>query len=139
MQHISKEDFIVLIIFAIFALLIPVVIIARHFFELDPLAWLHIDWGRVFVGYVFLGLATLTCLFNAYIALYIPWAYKREHGSMKDFASMSGLPLLGSIFVFCAAALLPVSVPMGIFLLLLYVLDGNGLPCFFLAVIRSGL
>jgi hypothetical protein len=58
---------------------------------------------------------------------------------MKDFAHMSGLPVFGSIFVFCAGALLSSSIYMGIFLLLIYVIDGNGFPYFFLCIIRGRL
>jgi hypothetical protein len=139
MTKIYKEDLIVLIIFTICGLIPPVAIIARHFYEIDPLAWLNIDWGRTVLGYISLTLATLICLFNFYVSIYVPWEYERKHGSMKDFAHMSGLPMLGSIFVFCAGALLPSSIYMGIFLLLIYVFDGNGLPYFFVCVIREGL
>jgi len=139
MTKISKEDRIVLIIFAICGLIPPVAIIARHFYELDPLNWLKIDWGRTGLGYISLTLATLTCLFNFYVSIYVPWEYERKHGSMKDFAHTSGLPILGSIFVLGAGALLPSSIYIGIFLLFLYVIDGNGLPYFFVCIIRDGL
>ena len=139
MTKISKEDLIALIIFAMCGLIPPVAIIARHFYEIDPLAWLNIKWGREVLGYISLTLATLVCLFNFYISIYVPWEYERKHGSMKDFAHFSGLPVLGSIFVFCAGALLPPSIYMGFFLLLIYVVDGNGFPYFFFCIIRGGL
>ena len=137
MTRISKEDLIVLIIFAICGLIPPVTIIARHFYEIDPLSWLNIMWGRTVLGYISLSLATLVCLFNFYVSIYVPWEYERKQGSMKDFAYVSGLPVLGSLFVFCAGALLPSSIYMGIFLLLIYVVDGNGFPYFFWCIIRE--
>jgi hypothetical protein len=139
MAKFPKEDLIVLIIFATCSLFPPMAIIARHFFEIDPLAWLNLNWGRTVLGYISLLFATLICLFNFYVSIYVPWEYERKHGSMKDFAHMSGLPMLGSICVFCAGALLPSSVYMGTFLLLIYVFDGNGLPYFFFCVIRGDL
>ena len=138
MTKIYKEDLIVLIIFAICSLIPPGAIIARHFFEIDPMAWLKIEWGRTVLGYISLSLATLVCLFNFYVSIYVPWEYERKHGGMKDFAHSSGLPMLGSLLVFCAGALLPSSIYMGVFLLLIYVFDGNGLPFFFFCTIRDG-
>jgi hypothetical protein len=139
MTKISNGDLIVLIIFAICGLIPPIAIIARHLYEIDPLAWLNIHWGRTVLGYIFLTLATLICLFNFYVSIFVPWEYVRKHGSMKDFAHMSGLPMLGSIFVFCAGSLLPSSIYIGIFLLLIYVFDGNGIPHLFVCLIREGI
>jgi len=134
----NKEDLASLIIFVILGVLPPAAIVARHFMEIDPLAWLKIDWGRTVIGYISLILAILICLFNFYISIYVPWEYKRKHGSMKDFAHFSGIPILGSIFVFCAGALLPPSIYIGIFLYLIYVFDGNGFPYIFFSLIRYG-
>ena len=50
---------------------------------------------------------------------------------------MSGIPVVGGIFVLCAGALMPSSVLFGIFLLLLYVIDGNGIPRFFVSIIQN--
>lgn len=137
MTKIPREDIIVLIIFAVCGLIPPAAVVARHFYGIDPLAWLHIDWGRTVLGYIALFLASLICFFNFYVSIYIPWEYERKQGSMKDFAHMSGLPMLGSFFVFCAGALLPPSVYLGTFLLFIYLLDGNGLPYFFVSIIRE--
>ena len=139
MPRVAKEDLIVLVVFAILSLIPPAAIIARHFYEADPLAWLNIEWGRTVVGSVFLVLAALVSLFNFYVTIYAPWNYRRRHGDMRDFAGMSGLPVVGSLFVFCAGALLPPSLSMGMFLLFIYVIDGNGLPAFLVAVMRGGL
>jgi hypothetical protein len=75
---------------------------------------------------------------NFYLSILVPWLYKRQHGSMADFVHMSGLPVIGGFFIFCAGALMPPSVLLGIFLLLLYVVDGNGLPWFFVSIIQNG-
>ncbi len=138
MSKISREDIIVLILFAVVGIIIAAAIAANHFYMIDPIAWLHFEWGRTFLGYIALILATLVCLFNFYVSIFVPWQYERQHGSMKDFAHMSGLPMLGSIFVFCAGILLPPSFYLGVFLLVIYVLDGNGLPNFFVSVLREG-
>jgi hypothetical protein len=138
MSNLSHEDVIVIIIFAIIGLIIPAVVSLRHFIGIDPLSMLHITWGRTFLGIVFTILATVVCLLNFYLTLIVPWLYMRRHGSMADFAHVSGLPLIGGFFIFCAGALMPPSVPLGICLLLLYVIDGNGLPWFFISIIQYG-
>jgi len=138
MKYSSREDIVVLVIFVIIGLIVPAVVVLRHFIGIDPLSLLNIKWGRTVLGIVFTLLATGVCLLNFYLSLLVPWLYKRRHGSMVDFAHMSGLPLIGGFFIFCAGALMPPSVLLGIYLLLLYVIDGNGIPCFFVAVIRNG-
>ena len=138
MSDLSREDVIVIIIFATIGLIIPAVVALRHFIGIDPLSMLHITWGRTVLGIVFTLLATGVCLLNFYLSLLVPWLYKRRHGSMADFAHMSGLPWLGGIFIFFAGALMPPSVLLGIFLLLLNVIDGNGIPWFFVSIIQNG-
>lgn len=138
MKYSSREDIVVLVIFVIIGLIVPGVVVLRHFIGIDPLSLLNIKWGRTVLGIVFTLLATGVCLLNFYLSLLVPWLYKRRHGSMADFAHMSGLPLIGGFFIFCAGALMPPSVLLGIYLLLLYVIDGNGIPCFFVSVIRNG-
>ena len=138
MKYSSREDIVVLVIFVIIGLIVPGVVVLRHFIGIDPLSLLNIKWGRTVLGIVFTLLATGVCLLNFYLSLLVPWLYERRHGSMADFAHMSGLPLIGGFLIFCAGALMPPSVMLGIYLLLLYVIDGNGIPCFFVSVIRNG-
>lgn len=138
MSNLSREDVIVLIIFATIGLTIPAVIALRHFIGIDPLSMLHINWGRTVVGVVFTILATVVCLLNFYLSLVVPWLHKRRYGSMADFAHVSGLPLIGGFFVLCSGALMPPSVPLGIYLMLLYVIDGSGIPWFFISIIQKG-
>ena len=138
MAKLSREDVIVFIIFATIGLLIPFVVVLRHFIGIGPLSSLHINWGGTFVGAVFTLLAIGVCLLNFYLSILLPWLHKRRHGSMADFRGMSGIPLVGGIFVLCAGALMPSSVLFGIFLLLLYVIDGNGIPRFFVLLIQNG-
>jgi hypothetical protein len=57
---------------------------------------------------------------------------------MADFAGMSGLPVIGGFFILCAGSLMPPSVLLGIFLLLLYVIDGNGIPWIFISIVQNG-
>lgn len=138
MPKLSSVDTVVLILFAVIGLIIPAAIILRHFLEIDPLALLHINWGRTILGVIFSLLATITCLWNGYVSLYVPWNYEREHGSMAGFAHTSGLPFIGGGFLFLAGALMPSFAPLGVFLLFLYTIDGNGFPWFFISIIRNG-
>ena len=137
MAKVSREDVIVCIIFATIGLLIPVVVVLRHFIGIDPLASLHINWGRTFVGTVFTVLAAGVCLLNFYLSTLVPWLYKRQHGSMADFRGVSGLPIVDGIFILGAGVLMPSSVSIGIFLIVVYIIDGNGIPWFFVSIIQN--
>ena len=57
---------------------------------------------------------------------------------MEDFAHMSGLPIIGSLLVLGAGALLPPVVWLGTSLLVLYVIDGNGFPRLLYSFVRHG-
>lgn len=138
MKYSSREDIAVLAIFGIIGLIVPGVVVLRHFIGIDPLSLLNIKWGRTVLGIFFALLATGVCLSNFYLTILVPLLYKRRHDSMADFANMSGLPLIGGFFIFCAGALMPPSVLLGIYLLLLYFIDGNGIPCSLVSVIRNG-
>jgi hypothetical protein len=135
MKKVSRLDITIYIIFGTVGLLIPLVVTARHFFDIDLLP--SFNWGRTVLGIIFTLLATAVCLLNVMLSTIGPWLYKRKHGSMKDFGSMSGLPMVGSFFVLFAGALMPPSVLVGSFLLILYVIDGNGFPSFFFEFIRD--
>lgn len=137
MANLSREDVMVLIIFATIGLIIPAVVALRHFVGIDPLSMLHIKWGRTVIGVVFTILATGVCLLNFYLTLFVRWLHKRRHGSMTAFAHVSGLPVVGGLFIFCAGVLMPPSIPLGIYLLLLYVIDGNGIPWFFISIVKN--
>ena len=51
---------------------------------------------------------------------------------------MSGLPIIGSLLVLGAGALLPPVVWLGTSLLVLYVIDGNGFPRLLYSFVRHG-
>jgi len=138
MTNRSREDILVIILFSAVGLFIPAVVVARHFFGLDPLSMLHITRGRTIAGTVLTVLAAGTCLLNFYLTLLVPWLYERRRGNMEDFAHVSGLPVIGGFFLFCAGTLMPPSVPLGIGLLLLYLADGNGLAWFLILLVRKG-
>jgi hypothetical protein len=138
MANLSREDVIVFIIFATIGLFIPAVVVLRHFIGIDPLSVLDLKWGRTVLGIVFTLLAIGVCLLNFYLTLLAPWLYKRRHGSMADFRGVSGLPVIGGFFICFAGVLMPPSVPLGICLLLLYVIDGNGFPWIFISFIQNG-
>lgn len=137
MQYDTRTDIIVLILFATVALMVPTVVVLRHFLEIDPLALLHITWGRTVLGVIFSLLATAVTLLNFHLAIIAPWRHQRHHGSMQEYHNMSGLPLIGGFFIFCAGALLPSSIVIGIYLLVLYSLDAGGLPWFFYATMTG--
>ena len=99
MKNISRLNVTIYIIFGSIGLLIPLVVAAHHFFGIDPLSLLNIKWGRTFFGVIFTLLATAVCLFNFMQRIIEPWLYKRNHGNMKDFGGMSGLPIIGGFFV----------------------------------------
>ncbi len=137
MKYSSREDMIALAIFGVIGLIVPGVVVLQHFIGIDPLSVLHITWGGTFFGVAFTVLATLVCLWNCYVSIIVPWDYQRRHGSMAGFAHTSGLPWLGGVFILFAGALMPPSVLLGVFLLLLYVVDGNGIPWFFISFVRG--
>jgi hypothetical protein len=134
---LHRVDVLAIIVFASIALLIPALVVARHFFATDPIFFLHLSWGRTTVGVIFAVLVTLVTLSNVVAAWLSPWLYKREHGNLDDYHGSSGLPLIGSAFVAVAGALLPPSVPVGICLLLLYVVDPAGLPLALSAIAQN--
>ena len=136
MKYASREDIIVVVIFAIAGIIVPGVVVMHHFMGVDPLSPLHLSWGRTGLGIAFTVLATAVCLLNCYLSLIVPWLYERRHGSLADFAGMSGLPLIGSFFVLCSGALMPPSLSLGVYLLVIYVIDGNGLPLSFISIVR---
>ena len=126
-------------LFAIIGIGIPTVIALRHFYGLDPLAWLQPMSGRQWVGLLFTLLAVTVCLLNFYLTILAPWLYQKRHGSMEGFGLISGLPLIGGIFVLVAGSLMPASLYLGIFFLMLYAMDGNGLPWLFFSTLRRGM
>ena len=135
MQYDTRTDIIVMILFSIVALLVPAVTIMRHFLEIDPLALLHINWGRTVIGVMFTLMATAVASLNFYLTIIAPWSHQRRHGNMDDYHNMSGLPLIGGFCIFCAGALMPTSIATGVYLLALYALDAGGLPWFFYATL----
>lgn len=138
MAYLSREDVIVFIIFATIGLCIPTVVVLHHFIGIDPLSTLNLKWGRPVIGIVFTLFAAVVCLSNFYLSLLVPWLHNRRHGSMADFRGVSGLPVIGSLFICFAGVLMPPSVPLGISLLLLYFIDGNGFPWIFISFIQTG-
>ena len=138
MKEMHKEDIISLVIFGLIALVVPTLIICRHFYGMDPAGFIPLGRSRILLGWISTILAFMICLYNFYTTIYVPWSYHRKHGSMDGFAHTSGLPMLGVIFVIGSAVMMPVSINLGIALLVLYLIDGNGLPYLFLTFLREG-
>ena len=137
MQYDTRTDIIVMILFGLVALLVPTAIVMRHFLEIDPLAWLHIKWGRTVVGVVFALLATAVAGLNFFLTFLAPWLHRRRHGNLDEYHNVSGLPVIGNFFIFCAGTLLPPSIATGVYMLALYGLDTGGLPWFFYAILSE--
>ncbi len=128
-------------------MVIPTVIALQHFAGLDPLAWLiesfwsgqkvmefrsnHLG-GRTFMGVLFTVLATLVCLFNFW--RYQMRLYYLRHG---EGGGGSGLPVIGSIFLLGAVAVMPESVFWGILFLVLYAMDTDGLAWISVITLRE--
>ena len=73
------------------------------------------------------------------LAFLDPWFYRKQHGSMEGYGPMSGLPIIGGILVGAAGALMPESVVLGSLFLVLYFIDGNGIPWVLLSFLRDGI
>jgi hypothetical protein len=138
MANLHRTDIIVLALFLTISLIIPGVIVLQHFVGLDTLALLKIKWGRTVIGVVFTLLASATCLLNFYLNIFEPWLHRRKHDGVEPIGQMSGLPIIGGFFIMFAAALMPSSIILGVYLFLLYAIDANGLPWFLVSFIRNG-
>jgi hypothetical protein len=124
----SREDILAGIFFAIVGSAIPAVVVTHHFFGIDPMAFAALGVSRYILGSAFAMLAAAVSILNLYLAYLVPWLYQREHGTMQDYSSASGLPIISGFFVLFAGALLPTSPAIGVVLLLIYCADSLGLP-----------
>lgn len=134
----DRVNLIVLLLFLALAAAIPALIVARHFFGMDPVAFLSIDTGRTAAGILFLVLAVAVVSLNVALAWVFPWLYRREHGSTDGYHGSSGLPVISDVFVGVAAALLPSSAALGLLLMVLFVANPTGLAAFSLVLAREG-
>ena len=137
MANFHRTDIIVLILFLTIALIIPAVVVLQHFVGVDTLSLLNIKWGRTVVGIGFTLLASIVCVWNFYLGIVGPWLYRREHGGNDEIGHVSGLPLIGGFFIMFAAALMPSSINLGVYLFLLYAIDTNGFPWAVIYLIRN--
>lgn len=55
---------------------------------------------------------------------------------MTGYSSLSGLPNIGGILVVVAGALIPLSPVLGLFLMTLFAIDGNGIPWVLFSILR---
>lgn len=133
-----KEDLYAIVFFAALGIAVPGVVVFRHFLGIDIVPFITPISVRTVVGILLAIVATLVCALNFYLYFISPWLYRREHGNMDGYGSMSGLPIVGGFFVLGAGALMPESMVTGVYLLLLYALDTNGVPWFFFHILRGG-
>jgi len=130
----SLADIIGVFTIGLIGIVIPTVIALQHFAGLDTIAWLEsIWWGsfsvrlldpdyRTGLGVAFTVVATLVCLFNFW--RYQMWLYYSRHG--RGGGGSSGIPVIGSVFLLGAVAVMPESVSWGIAFLVLYTMDTEG-------------
>ena len=119
-------DFLFVLGLSTFALLIPCFIIWKHLMgELSA----ELEWQSLssIVGLVLAAFAAFLVFFNLYTSFLRAWLHKRKHGNYDNFQNVSGAPALGSILIFVAALFLPACMPVGIILLVLYLLDMGGI------------
>lgn len=136
--NFHRNDIIVLALILTIGLIIPGVIMLQHFVGIDTLSLLKIKSGRTVIGIVFTLLASVVCLWNFYLNLLGPWLDRRKHDVVEEIGQMSGLPIIGGFLIMFAAALMPSSIILGVYLCLLYAIDANGLPWVLVSLIRNG-
>ena len=133
----QKEDVYAILAFSVVGVIILVVVVLRHFLGLDLVPFIRPLFARTLVGVLLAVAASLVCALNFFLHFVSPRLYKKEHGSMEGYDEMSGLPVVSGFFVLGAGALMPESTFTGGFLLALFALDPNGVPWFFLRLLRG--
>ncbi|MDD5458825.1 MAG: hypothetical protein PHF37_05495 [Phycisphaerae bacterium] len=136
-HKLTSSDFFQLFAIGLIGLLIPVVVIYRHFFIVDAVrSMMTIKYG---VGVMFIVLAAFISAMNLYLAFVRPWLYQRQHGNLEKYKHDSGAPVIGGIFVVLSALYLPSSYIFGVLLLLVYFVDVGSIPWFFIMLLKHGL
>jgi hypothetical protein len=130
-----RADTVALLLFINIAVGIPAVVVVQHFLGMDLLSVLRLGTGRTYIGAVFAVLATAVAALNGYLNFVSPWLHKRQHGDMKSYSHVSGLPGVGGFLVLFAALLIPASPAVGSYLFLVYFADSGGLPWFLLTML----
>ena len=74
---------------------------------------------------------------NFYLNVVGPWLDRRKPGDLEEIGHVSGLPVIGGIFIMVAAAMMPSSISLGVYLFRLYSIDANGLPWVVISLIRN--
>lgn len=130
---LTLSDFFQLFVIGVIGLLIPTaVIVYRHFFMVAPAT-------RYELGVLFIVVAALISATNLYLAFIRPWLYRLKHGNFENYKYISGIPIIGEIFVVMAALYLPSSPITGALLLFVYFSNVGAIPCFFVQLLRHGL
>ena len=137
MANLHRINIIVLALFLTIGMIIPGVIVLQHFVGVDTLSLLKIKCGRTVVGIGFTLLASVVCGWNFYLNIVGPWLDRRKHDGGEEIGQMSGLPIIGGFLILFAAALMPSSTILGVYLILLYIIDANGFPWVVVSLIRN--
>ena len=130
-----REDIIAGLIFAAIGVAIPSAAVAQHFFQIDIIAFAGLGFSRGVVGWSFGILAFAIAALNGYLNYIAPKLHERRHGTLTDYAHVSGIPIVGGFFVLFAAVLLPPAPWAGVLLLSIYLADTGGLPWVLAAVL----
>ena len=83
------------------------------------------------LGFAVLGL--LIGILNAHLSFFRPWLYRLRQGSMEGYRFVSGLPLIGTLFVAVAGVFGFGAVPTAVVGLIALTLDTCGLPWLLIA------
>lgn len=126
-MKIEKIDLFVTFLFTLLLALSLYLVIGRHFYSLDFTRFITPDWFKIFLGVIFVILATLVCFFNCYLTFIAPLIYKIKYKGTQEFESISGLPVIGTIFIVISALLLPISIYLGYYFIFLLLIDANGM------------
>lgn len=134
---LTLSDFFQLFVIGFIGLLIPTVVVYRHFLIVAPVKELTtIKHG---MGILFIVVAALIMATNLHLAIIRPWWYRLKHGNFENYKNESGIPLIGEIFVVMAALYSPSSHITGALLLFVYFSNVSAIPWFFVQLVRHGL
>lgn len=95
----------------------PVAIVGRHFFQFP--GGTADSWP--FVGWICLAIYGLVAIFNFCMSIIRPRLHDRR--GQDDYQHVSGIPIVHSLFLVGAIAILPPSITAGMLMLVLLCLD----------------
>ena len=125
-EKIDDFGFLALLVF--FLVGAPIYVFKKHILGEQSAVLLGFSSFSGISGFIMLLLATYIVLTNIYLTFIRPRAYEKQHGSMEDYRNISPVPLVGSFLLWWSMVLLPSNYLIGVFCLMLFVLDTSGAP-----------